>query len=123
MNLLKLSTAQRTFKELFNKVPAEVDRKVLVDFYRERMEDESGEILPRYERYFENWYFKTYIDCKKFVSKSWLKDVLDGILCWEEESINEQDRKKCFEYGLRVGAYIHELYERKIILTTEDNNE
>jgi len=117
MNLLKLSTAKKTFNELFNKVPTEVDRKVLLDFYRERMEDES---LPRYARYFEAWYFKSYIDCKKFVSKPCLKDILDGIDCWEVESMNEKDRKKCFRYGLWVGAHIHELYKRKIIETTED---
>ena len=120
MNLLRLSTAKRTFKELFNKVPTEVDRKVLVDLFQERMEDENWDTLPRYEKYFEGWYFKSYINCKKNIRKHWLKDVLDGILCWEEESINEQDRKRCFEYGLWVGAYIHELYKRKIILTTEE---
>jgi len=120
MNLLKLSTAQKTFKELFNRIPAEVDRKVLLDFYQERMKDDEWETLPRYDRYFEAWYFESYINYKKNMGKPCLEDVLDEIQFWEIESMDEKDRKKCFRFGLWVGACIHELYERKIILTTED---
>lgn len=120
MNLLKLSTAKKTFKKLFNKVPAEVDQKILLALYKERMEDEESEALPKYEKYFEAWYFESYINYKKFVSKPCLEDVLDAIDCWEVESINEKDRKKCFRYGLWVGACIHELYKRKIIETIEE---